>query len=55
MTLSWLASTNQGPMVGDYIATSILAGEALETLRGGERPAAASSTRPCSCPPAGCP
>ena len=28
MTLSWLASTNQGPMVGDYIATSILAGEA---------------------------
>jgi len=28
MTLSWLASTNQGPMVGDYIATSILAGQA---------------------------
>jgi hypothetical protein len=32
MTLSWLASTNQGPMVGDYIATPILAGEACGPL-----------------------
>lgn len=28
MTLSWLPSTNQGVMVGDYIATSILSGQA---------------------------
>ena len=33
MTLSWLASTNQGPMVGDYIATSILADEAGDPSR----------------------
>jgi hypothetical protein len=26
MTLSWLASTNQGVMVGDYCSTSVLAG-----------------------------
>jgi hypothetical protein len=26
MSLSWLASTDQGPMVGDYISTSFLAG-----------------------------
>jgi hypothetical protein len=28
MTLSWLANTNQGRMVGDYIATSILLSKA---------------------------
>ena len=26
MTLSWLANTSQGRMVGDYISTSVLAG-----------------------------
>jgi hypothetical protein len=29
MSLSWLASTNQGPMVGDYISTSIAGGRAF--------------------------
>ncbi|MDQ2742897.1 MAG: glycoside hydrolase [Chloroflexota bacterium] len=28
MSLSWLAQTNSGPMVGDYIATTILSGTA---------------------------
>jgi hypothetical protein len=28
MSLSWLASTNQGPMVGDYISTSFAGGSA---------------------------
>ena len=29
MSLSWLAKTNQGAMVGDYISTSISNGKAL--------------------------
>ena len=29
MSLSWLASTNQGPMVGDYISTSFSGANAV--------------------------
>jgi len=32
MSLSWLASTNQGAMVGDYIATSITGGRAWPAI-----------------------
>jgi len=32
MSLSWLASTNQGVMVGDYIATSITGGQAWPAI-----------------------
>jgi hypothetical protein len=32
MTLSWLASTSQGRMVGDYISTSIVGGRAWPTI-----------------------
>jgi hypothetical protein len=32
MTLSWLASTNQGVMVGDYIATSVVSGVAWPAM-----------------------
>ncbi len=32
MTLSWLASTNQGVMVGDYIATTVTGGQAWPAI-----------------------
>jgi hypothetical protein len=38
MSLDWLPSTNQGVMVGDYIATSILSGEAWGPFALGSAP-----------------
>jgi hypothetical protein len=32
MNLSWIANTSQGPMVGDYISTSIVGGRAWPTI-----------------------
>ncbi len=32
MTLSWLANTTQGRMVGDYISTSIVGGRAYPVV-----------------------
>jgi hypothetical protein len=39
MTLSWLAATTQGPMVGDYISTSINGGHAWPVLAIANAPA----------------
>jgi hypothetical protein len=39
MTLSWLASTNEGVMVGDYISTSIASGGAVPVFAVAQAPA----------------
>jgi hypothetical protein len=39
MNLSWIADTSQGPMVGDYISTSIAGGRAWPTIAVANAPA----------------
>ena len=40
MTLSWLANTDQGYMVGDYVSTSFAGAEAVAAFASGSAPAA---------------
>jgi hypothetical protein len=53
MTLSWLANTTQGRMVGDYISTSILGGRAYPVVAAATAPSGGLFNEPMVTPTGG--